>query len=381
MDLDLTHPSVDDLRTRAKKRIPKFIFEYLDSGTGRELGLKINRTSLDRIGFWPSILKGKIETKMQTSFMGQNYDAPFGIAPVGMSGMIWAGAERYLAKAAVSHNIPFTLSSVAVASPEDVAPYISNNGWFQLYPVNSIEILRQMIIRIKGAGFTKLVVTVDVPEESRRERQRRANLTVPPKVDVNTVVEVLKHPAWLFAHIREGIVPRMRFFDDFISERGRESFTHAGRLIRGYADWNYIKILREEWPGDLIVKGVQRPDDAKRLINEGVDCIWVSNHSGRQFEAAPAVIDSLPDIRMKVGTDIPIIYDSGISGGLDIMRALAKGADFVMIGRAFQYAVASFGVRGIDHLIHILHADIQANMSQIGTDNLFNLQGYLTQLR
>ena len=117
------------------------------------------------------------------------------------------------------------------------------------------------------------------------------------------------------------------------------------------------------------------------LINEGVDCIWVSNHSGRQFEAGPAVIDSLPDIRMKVGTDIPIIYDSGISGGLDIMRALAKGADFVMIGRAFQYAVASFGVRGIDHLIHILHADIQANMSQIGTDNLFNLEGYLTQLR
>ena len=172
-------------------------------------------------------------------------------------------------------------------------------------------------------------------------------------------------------------MPRMRFFDDYVPTRGRESFTHAGALIRGIPDWDYLRELRQEWEGHLIVKGVLRPEDAQKMVAEGVDCIWVSNHSGRQFEAGPAVIDQLPNIREAVGTDVPLIYDSGVAWGLDIMRALAKGADFVMVGRAFQYAVAAFGARGIDHLVHILKADIEANMSQLGSENLGSLTEHL----
>ncbi|WP_164659568.1 alpha-hydroxy acid oxidase [Tropicibacter sp. Alg240-R139] len=377
MELDLSHPSIEDLRRRARKRMPKFAFEYLDSATGRELGLQINRDALDAVGFMPGILQGRVEAELKTSFLGQTFDSPFGIAPIGMSGLIWAGAERHLAKAAVQHNIPYSLSSVAVASPEDVSPYIGNNGWFQHYPVNSAELRRSMLPRIKAAGFNKLIITVDVPQESRRERQRRANLTVPPKVDWQTVASMAMRPAWCLAHLREGIVPRMRFFDDYISSRGRQSFTHAGALIRGCPDWQYLRELRQEWDGDLIVKGVQRSEDAKRLAEEGVDCIWVSNHSGRQFEAGPAVIDQLPKIRAAVGPDMPLIYDSGVAWGLDIMRALAKGADFVMVGRAFQYAVAAFGSKGIDHLVHILRADIQANMSQLGIEKMGQLNDCL----
>ncbi|WP_299667746.1 alpha-hydroxy acid oxidase [uncultured Ruegeria sp.] len=377
MDLDLSHPSIEDLRNTAQKRIPKFAFEYLDSATGRELGLKVNRDALDAIGFMPRVLCGRTKADLQTTLMGQKYDLPFGIAPVGMSGLMWAGAERMLARAAVAHNIPFSLSSVAVASPEDVAPYIGNNGWFQHYPVNSGELRRAMLPRIKAAGFHTLIITVDVPEESRRERQRRANLTVPPKADLRTLLEMASRPAWCLAHLREGIMPRMRFFDDYVHTRGRESFTHAGALIRGIPDWEYLRELRQEWEGNLIVKGVLRSEDAQKMVAEGVDCIWISNHSGRQFEAGPAVIDQLPSIREAVGTDMPLIYDSGVAWGLDIMRALAKGADFVMVGRAFQYAVAAFRARGVDHLVHILKADIEANMSQLGTENLDNLAEHL----
>lgn len=377
MDLDLSHPSIEDLRLAARKRIPKFAFEYLDSATGRELGLKVNRDALDAIGFMPSVLCGRTKADLKTKLLGQTYDLPFGIAPVGMSGLMWAGAERMLAQAAVAHNIPFSLSSVAVASPEDVAPHIGQNGWFQHYPVRSAELRRKMLPRIKAAGFHTLIITVDVPEESRRERQRRANLTVPPKADLRTLSEMALRPAWCLAHLREGIMPRMRFFDDYVPQRGRESFTHAGALIRGIPDWQYLQELREEWDGNLIVKGVLRPEDAKRMVGMGADCIWVSNHSGRQFEAGPAVINQLPKIREVVGPDVPLIYDSGVAWGLDVMRARALGAHFVMVGRAFQYAVAAFGARGIDHLLHILKADITANMSQLGVEQLDELAQYL----
>lgn len=377
MDLDLSHPSIEDLRQAARRRIPKFAFEYLDSATGRELGLKTNRDALDAIGFMPSVLCGRTKADLQTTLLGQRYDLPFGIAPIGMSGLMWAGAERMLAQAAVAHNIPFSLSSVAVASPEDVAPHIGNNGWFQHYPVKSAELRRRMLPRIKAAGFHTLIITVDVPQESRRERQRRANLTVPPKADLRTITEMVKCPSWCIAHLREGIMPRMRFFDDYVTQRGRESFTHAGALIRGIPDWQYLKELRQEWDGHLVVKGVLRPEDAKKMVAEGVDCIWVSNHSGRQFEAGPAVIDQLPKIREAVGPDVPLIYDSGVAWGIDVMRALAKGADFVMVGRAFQFAVAAFGARGIDHLVHILKADIEANMSQLGVEKIDQLPHYL----
>ena len=377
MELDLSHPSIEDLRRKEQKRIPRFAFEYLDSATGRELGAKVNRDALDAIGFLPSVLCGRTKANLQAKLLGKPYDLPFGIAPVGMSGLMWAGAERMLAQAAVAHNIPFSLSSVAVASPEDVALHIGQNGWFQHYPVKSADLRRKMLPRIKAAGFHTLIITVDVPEESRRERQRRANLTVPPKADLRTLTEMAVRPAWCLAQLLEGIMPRMRFFDDYVPQRGRESFTHAGALIRGIHDWQYLEELRAEWDGHLIVKGVLRPEDAKRMVEIGADCIWVSNHGGRQFEAGPAVIDQLPKIRAAVGKDVPLIYDSGVAWGLDVMRALAKGADFVMVGRAFQYAVAAFGRKGIDHLVHILKADITANMSQLGLENLDQLPSYL----
>lgn len=376
MDLDLKYPAISDLRIKAKKRLPKFAFEYLDSATGTEQGYQRNRDGWDSITFMPQILQGAFEFDLSTEFLGQQFDLPFGIAPVGMSGMIWPGAEKILAATAARHKIPYSLSTVAAADPEEVGPHADGMGWFQLYPPADPEIRRDMLKRAKNAGFTKLVVTVDVPGESRRERQRRAHISMPPKMTPSIIWSMVRNPHWSLAMARLG-APRMKFPESYVDASGSDAFVHAGRVIRGWPDWDYLAELRNEWQGDMLVKGVMIPEDAKRLADMGINGVWVSNHSSRQFEAAPATVEQLPRIRAAVGDDFPLVVDSGIAGGLDIMRALAMGADFVFLGRAFHYAVAALGDKGGDHLVHVLKSDLHANMSQIGAHNLHDLTARL----
>lgn len=370
MDLDITHPAVSDLRRTARKRLPDFAFEYLDSATGSEIGLRHNRDRLDALRFMPAILGGEVQARLECSFLGDSYRLPVGIAPVGMSGLIWPGAERLLAEAARRNHVPYCLSTVAAALPEEIGPVAAEMGWFQLYPPASGDIRRDMLARAKAAGFRKLVLTVDVPGESRRERQRRAHLQMPPKPTARIIWSLLTHPRWTLAMLREGM-PKMKLAESYVTpaQRSSDAFMHAGRVIRGWPDWDGLRAIRDEWAGDLIVKGVLDPRDATRLAAAGVDAIWVSNHSARQFEAGPAAIDQLPLIRDAVGPDMPLAFDSGVSGGLDILRALALGADIVFLGRAFHYALGAFGARGVQHLLHLLEADMRANMSQIGAQS------------
>ncbi len=373
MDLDLSYPAVSDLRLRAKARIPFFAFEYLDSGTGTELQMKRNRDALDAIKFIPDILTGKVSPDLSTNFMGTSYGRPFGIAPVGMSGLMWPGAEKIFARTAARERFPYGLSTVATRLPEDIGPLAREMGWFQLYCPADPEIRRDILRRAKESGFTKLILTVDVPDDSRRERQRRAKLQLPPKITPRVIWEVATHPAWAFGTLREG-KPRLRLPESYIDNtQSRSSLAHAGHVIRGTPDWDTLNQLRDEWQGDLLVKGVMDAEHAVRLQNAGVDAVWISNHSGRQFEAGPAAITCLPQIRKAVGPDYPLIFDSGVNSGLDIMRALALGANMVMLGRAWHYAVAAFGQRGVDHLIHVLSDDMRLNMAQIGAHSLDDL--------
>ncbi len=372
MDLNSRYPALSDLRARAQQRIPKFVWEYLDSGTGDEATRRRNRTALDRVGLLPSILHGEFDADLSTTLLGQQRPLPFGIAPVGMSGLMWPDAERHLAQGAARLGIPYTLSTVAAASPEDVAPVLGKDAWFQMYPPRDEGIRKDMLDRARTAGFKTLVLTVDVPVASRRERQTRSGITNPPRLTPRLMAQVAMRPAWAMAMARKGM-PHMRMLDAYATAATKNLpvTAHVGYLLRTSPDWDYVSWLRDAWDGPFVVKGVMRGTDAERLQGLGVDAIWVSNHAGRQFDAAPATIEVLPAVRR--ATRLPIIFDSGIEGGLDILRAMASGADFVMLGRGWHYALAALGPDGIDHLTHILSEDLKANMGQLGARALQDL--------
>jgi L-lactate dehydrogenase (cytochrome) len=372
MDYHSKFPAVSDLKKRAQKRIPHFVWEYLDSGTGLENTRKRNRAKLDEVMFYPSVLHGDIKPDLKTTILNHEYSLPFGIAPVGMSGLIWPNAEKILARTAAGSNIPYTLSTVASQSPEDLAPHIDKNAWFQLYPPRDAEILDDILKRVRDSGFTTLVLTVDVPDASRREKQIRGGLTHPPRLTGRLGLQAISKPVWLANTLRNGI-PKMKLMQSYSNERKSLSSTaHIGYLLRTSPDINYLRDLRKKWKGNLVVKGVMRAEDARSLEQEGVNAIWVSNHAGRQFDGTYSSIEVLPKIRKD--TKLPIIFDSGIEGGLDILRALSSGADFVMMGGAWHYSLGAMGTKGPNHLIDILTKDLIANMGQLGLQGISDLK-------
>ena len=371
MDLFRHYPAISDLKARARRRMPHFVWEYLDSATGTEATQRRNRAALDRVLLRPSILHGEFAPDLSATLFGRSHPLPFGIAPVGMSGLFWPDAERILAAAAAEVGLPYGLSTVAAQTPEALAPHLGADGWFQVYPPRDPGIRADMLRRAKAAGFSALILTVDVPVASRRERQTRSGLTQPPRLTPRLLAQVLRCPAWAMGTARHGM-PRMRLMDSYADTSTTTSSTaHVGYLLRTSPDWDYLRALRDAWEGPLIVKGVLNGDDAARLQDEGVDAIWVSNHAGRQFDAAPATIAALPAIR--AATRLPVIFDSGIEGGLDILRAMALGADFVMMGRAWHYALAALGPAGPAHLVEMLRRDLLANMGQLGARRLGDL--------
>ncbi|WP_438991505.1 alpha-hydroxy acid oxidase [Lentibacter sp.] len=371
MDLHSTYPGLEDLRRRARARIPHFVFEYLDSGTGREITTARNRTALDAIRFTPSVLHGPQTPDLSRALLGADYALPFGVAPVGMSGLIWPDAERLLAAEAARAGLPYCLSTVAAQTPEYVAPALDDKAWFQLYPPKDEAVLKDILARARAAGFHALVLTLDVPVASRRERQTRSGLTQPPKFGPRLLWQTAQRPAWALRMLQSG-APRMRTLDAYIKDdRTLPPTAHIGYLLRTSPDISYLKRVRALWDGPLVVKGIMDPASVPLLQDEGVDGLWVSNHAGRQFDAAPASIEALPAIR--AASNLPIIFDSGIGGGLDILRALALGADFVMLGRAWHYALAALGAKGPQHLTEMLTQDLIANLGQIGVDDLKDL--------
>lgn len=375
MTLHNRYPAISDLKSRARRRIPHFVWEYLDSATGTEATQARNRMALDKILFHPSILHGEFTPDLSTTFLSRSYPLPVGIAPVGMSGLIWPEAEKRLAQTAATESIPYTLSTVATQTPEDLSAYIGNQGWFQVYPPRDADIRADMLKRAKDAGFHTLVMTVDVPVASRRERQTRGGLQQPPRLTPRLALQAARCPAWL-AGIRKTGMPRMKLMDSYASQQtALPSTQHVGYLLRTSPDWSYVQKLRDAWDGPLVIKGVSRPDDASALEQAGVDALWVSNHAGRQFDGGLATIETLPDVRS--ATTLPLIMDSGIEGGLDVIRAIALGADFVMLGRAFHYGLGALGIAGPAHVIDILRQDMIANMGQLGAKTLTDLKSRL----
>ncbi|MEM1001050.1 MAG: alpha-hydroxy acid oxidase [Bacteroidota bacterium] len=368
------YPAIADLASKAKKRIPHVAWEYLVSGTGSEELLIRNRRAFENITFLPRFCKGELEANIQTEVFGRTYQAPIGMSPVGLTGLMWPKAENYLAQTAKRLGIPYCLSTVATETPETIGPLVGEQGWFQLYPPKDKALRMSLLERAKESGFLTLVVTADVPMASRRERTKRAGMKMPPKITTKLIWQGITHPSWTIQTLKHGL-PRLRTVEQY-TENTNFKFVSGfvGNRLGGTLDWDYCKELKEDWDGPLIIKGLLHPEDADKSIEIGLDGIWVSNHGGRQFNGAVSAIEALPDIVSKVNKCVPIIFDSGVRTGLDIMRALYLGADFVMLGRPFLYGVAALGPYGAEHAAHILMDDLKNNMVQLGVNNFSDLR-------
>lgn len=368
------YPMIQDLAKQAKKRIPQVGWEYLSAGTGDEDLLDRNIKAFQNITFLPRFCKGEFEADVSTTLFGRKYNAPIGVAPVGLTGLMWPRAEHYLAAACNRWKIPYTLSTVATETPETTGKYVGDMGWFQLYPPKDMDVTASLLQRAKDAGFHTLLVTADVPMASRRERTKRAGLAVPPKIRPKMIWEGMTHPIWTWYTLANGI-PRLRTVEHYTNNSDMKFVSgFVGNRLGGSLDWAYCKWLKETWDGPVVLKGILHPEDARKAIDIGLDGISVSNHGARQFNGAPAAIEALPAIVKAVGGRVPIIFDSGIRTGLDAMRALYLGADFVLAGRAFLYGVAALGKYGGDHAAHILIDDLKNNMVQVGAANLAELR-------
>ena len=330
---------------------------------------------MDAVTLMPGILGGDPAPVLETDFMGRSFTLPVGIAPVGMSGVVWPDAERLLARVGRESGIPYGLSTVAAATPEDVASALGPEAWFQLYAPNDTDIRRDMLARARAAGFGTLVLTVDVPLLSRRPRELKARLANPMRLTPRVLIESALRPAWSLGHLGRP-VPRPKIFDKYTEGMTPAAGDkHIGLTLRCAPDWDYLKALRDEWDGPLIVKGILDPEHAGALLEHGADALWVSSHAGRQFEAAPAPLPALVQVREAVGPDVPLIYDGAVRSGTDVLRAIALGADLVMLGRGFHYGVEAAGLAGAHQVVHILSEEMRLDMAQLAINRPIEARG------
>ena len=368
------YPRISDMKAKAIKRMPHFAAEYLLSGTGYDRAMDHNQEVLKNIFLTPRYVKGTVEADLQTKLFNRVYSAPFGIAPIGMTGLIWPGAEIDLAKLANSKNIPYTLSTVACASIEKVAPHLDGKGWFQLYPPKDKIIRDDLLKRASDNGYEVLVITSDIPASSRRERLRMAGVSVPPKINFRTIFQAAVSPSWSLGVLKHGM-PRFGTMDKYQKSQGNNKIKkgYAGSQMDRYLDWQYLEEVRSIWKGPIVLKGLMDNRDALKA-KDYVDAIYLSNHGGRQLDLAPSPLQVLPQIRKELGNNFPIIIDSGFYSGQDVVKGLMLGADFVMIGRPFIIGLAALGSKGAEHAHYIIKDEIENIMEQVCAVNIKELK-------
>lgn len=373
--MDNRYPSVEDLRKLAKKRIPKFAFEYLDGGCNEDVNIKKNTERIRKIELKPEYLIDYKTTNLKTELFGKNYDAPFGISPIGLQGLMWPKSPEILAKAAFDNNIPFILSTVTTSSIETISEITEGNAWFQLYHPAKEEVTIDILKRAENAGCPVLVILSDVPSFGYRPRDIRNGLSMPPKMSIKNILEAIKKPKWLIQTLKNG-QPNFEILKPYMPENLNLNqlakfmdITFSGRLNE-----EKIKKIRDNWKGKLVIKGVESIHDVEKAINIGLDGIIVSNHGGRQVDVGQATIDSMNSIIPKYKNKIKIMMDSGIRGGADVARVMSCGADFCFLGRTFMYGVSALGKNGGTHTITMLKKQLSQIMDQLSCSDISDLQ-------
>jgi L-lactate dehydrogenase (cytochrome) len=366
LKFDTRYPSIDDLRAKAQKKIPKFAFEYLDGGCNEDINLHRNTSELREVQLKPNYLRQHSGSSLKTKLFGIEYDAPFGIAPIGLQGLMWPNAPEILAKAAFEQNIPFVLSTVTTTSIERASELTEGKAWFQLYHPTENRLRDDIIKRAEAAHCPVLVILCDVPTFGFRPRDIRNGLAMPPKMSIKNILQVMGKPDWAINTLKYGqpnfetLKPYMPKGLDLKQLGKFMDQTFSGRLNE-----EKIKPIRDMWKGKLVLKGVASEYDAEEAIRLGVDGIIVSNHGGRQLDAGQASIKPLSTIAEKYGDQIEVMMDSGIRSGPDVARAMASGAKFTFMGRSFMYGVSALGKKGGDHTISLLKTELQQVMEQL----------------
>jgi L-lactate dehydrogenase (cytochrome) len=360
------YPSIDDLIKKAKKKIPKFAFEYLDGGCNEDVNLYKNTAELREVELKPYYLTKHTGSDMKTELFGHVYDAPFGIAPVGLQGLMWPNAPEILAKAAFEHNIPFILSTVTTSSIEKISELTEGKAWFQLYHPAENEIRDSIIKRAAAAHCPVLVILCDVPTFGYRPRDIRNGLAMPPRMTLSNILQIMGKPEWAWKTLIHG-QPSFANMKPYMPKglNMKQLGAYMNKTFSGRLNEEKIAPIRDMWKGKLVLKGVASIEDTEMAIRLGLDGIIVSNHGGRQLDAGQSSIKSLHPIVEKYKGKIKIMMDSGIRSGPDVARAMACGADFTFMGRTFMYGAAALGNEGGNHTISILKTQLQQLMEQI----------------
>jgi (S)-mandelate dehydrogenase len=379
---DLSHAfSIEDLRRIAKKRLPQAIFDFFDGGAEDEVTLRENRAAFERVRLLPRVLMDVAQVDTKVRIFDKQANFPLAIAPTGGVSAGRAGAELALARAAKAFGVPFTLATPAAFTIERVAEEVGGRLWFQLYAVRDREFREKLLLRAKNAGYEAMLVTVDLPVSGKRERDPRNGFVTPYKPNWRNSRDVIFKPAWLLEILRHGL-PGMANFEGyrFSTPEGTDIATAVGREMDAGLDWEALKRLRELWPRKLLIKGVERPDDAERAASIGCDGVVVSNHGGRQLDGAMPTLEALPAIVNSVGKKMTVLLDGGVRRGVDILKARALGAQAVLTGRATLFGVMAGGEPGARKALEILGSEYERAMklcgvrssAEIGRDLIFS---------
>lgn len=358
--------------------MPQFAFEYLEGGCNSEINLRRNTEEIREIQLRPRYLRDFAGSDLRTELFGKTYDAPFGVSPIGLQGLMWPGATEILARAAHDHNIPFILSTVATASIETVAEITEGNAWFQLYHPTEVELRDKLLDRASEAGMPVLVILADTPTFAWRPKEIRNGLSIPPQMSLRNVIQMTTHPSWSFGQLMAG-APEFKTMKPYIPKG--LNMKHLGlfmnKTFSGRLNPEKIKAIRDRWKGKLVVKGVVHEEDAEIALNLGVDGMIVSNHGGRQLDAGQSTIQPLTALAKEFGDRTTIMIDSGLRAGPDVACALASGAKFAFMGRSFMYGVGALGRSGGDHTISMLKRQLQQVMEQVGCEKVADLPKHL----
>ncbi len=372
------YPSIEDLIKKAKKQIPRFAFEYLDGGCNEDVNLYKNTAELREVELKPTYLSQHTRSDMKTELFGHIYDAPFGIAPVGLQGLMWPNAPEILAKAAYQHNIPFILSTVTTSSIERIGELTEGKFWFQLYHPAENALRDDLLVRAEAAGCEVLCILCDVPSFGFRPRDIRNGLAMPPKMTLSNMLQILGKPEWALKTLYHG-QPSFANLEKYMPKglNMGQLGAYMNQTFSGRVNEEKISEIRDKWKGKLVLKGVASEQDTEMAIKLGLDGIIVSNHGGRQLDAGQSSIKSLDPIVQNYKGQIKIMMDSGLRSGPDIARTLASGAEFTFMGRSFMYGVAALGNEGGNHTISMLKTQLQQIMEQICCERVEDFPRFL----